>query len=460
MNTRNPRNSADGDNKMATMPIGPLLASMALPMMLSFFIQAMYNIVDSMFVARISENALTAVSLAFPMQQLENAIAVGTGVGINATIPRLIGSGDRKHASEVANTGIFLNLCHAAVFIVLGITISHAFFQMQTDVEEIVEGGTIYLMINWIVCAGNLYGQYFEKMLTASGRATLAMASQASGAVFNIVFDPLLIFGIGPFPRMGIAGAAVATVLGQILGAVIACTLNLKRNEGIQFSFSGILHPSRKAAAEIYGVGIPSMITIGLTSISAFFINQILLAYSTTATAVYGIWVKLQNFCYMPAFGMNNGMVPILAYNYGTGAVNRVHRTVRLAVTSILMLMIVLTVVFEFIPGVILMLFDASSNMMSIGIPALRATVASLVFGGTTIVLTSAMQSLSHARYTLVTNILRNLVVIVTVFYLFNRIFGELEFVWMAVPVSEAIVCGIALMLFRKTGKDLEKKLQ
>ena len=445
------------ENKLGVMPIGKLLVSMALPMMMSFFIQALYNMVDSIFVARISENALTAVSLAFPMQNVMSAIAVGTGVGMSAMVPRALGQNDRRAADSVANTGIFLNLIYVAVFIIFGLTLVSPFYHMQTDIEEIVTGGITYLRIVWLLGAGVFFGVYFEKMLTSTGNATLAMASQASGAVFNIIFDPLLIFGIGPFPRMGIAGAATATVLGQILAAAVAFSLNVKKNSWVHLSFAQIFHPSKDSARGIYKIGIPSMITIGLNSVTSFLINQVLLTYSTTATAVYGIWLKLQNFCFMPAFGMNNGMVPILSYNYGTGAVNRVKQTIRYALTSIMSLMVVLCLVLELIPRQLLTLFSASDNMMGIGMTALRIMLVSLVFGGGSIILSSSMQALNHAHYTLIMNILRNLVLPAGFFFLFSAVFQKLDKVWFAVPFSELITFCLAVVLYRKMAEHLKK---
>ncbi|MBE6123535.1 MAG: MATE family efflux transporter [Erysipelotrichaceae bacterium] len=442
-------------NKLGTMPVGKLLVSMAVPMMLSFFIQALYNIVDSMFVARISENALTAVSLAFPMQQIMNAIGIGTGVGISACIPRAIARNKKEHADSLACTGVFLCLVYCAVFILLGVTFTHKFYTIQTDIPEIVESGTKYLSIVWIICAGAFFGNFFEKMLTATGNAAQAMIAQAGGAVFNIIFDPLLIFGIGPFPKMGISGAALATVMGQVLAAGLACMFNLKKNEWIRFSVQGVMHPSFSSAKEIYSIGFPSMITMGLSSMSSFFINQILLSYSTTAAAVYGIWLKLQNFCFMPAFGMNNGMVPILSYNYGAGRFDRVFGTIRYALCTILALMAVLTCVFELNPHTLLNMFNASETLMGIGLTAIRTCVIALVFGGACVILTSAMQALNHARYTLAVNVLRGFALPVISFRLLSALFHDLNRLWIAVPLADFTACIISVFLYLKMKKDL-----
>ncbi len=443
------------ENKMGTMPVLPLLMNMAIPMMLSFFIQALYNIVDSMFVARISENALAAVSLAFPMQQIMGAIGIGTGVGISASIPRRLAKKQQDRADELANTGIFLCLCYVAVFVVLGLTFAHRFYAMQTIVPEIVEGGTQYLSIVWMMCFGMFYGVLFEKMLTSSGFASYAMLSQASGAIFNIIFDPLLIFGLGPFPKLGIAGAALATVMGQIFAAVIAFLFNARKNHWISFSLSGVFHPAMRAVKEIFTIGFPSMITMGLASMSSFFINQILLQYSTTATAVYGIWLKLQNFCFMPAFGMNNGMVPILSYNNGTRRYDRVWGTIRYALTIILSLMVILTCVFEFIPNTLLDLFSASDALREIGLVAIRTCVISLTFGGVCVILGSAMQALRHARYALIVNVLRGFIMPVASFFLLSALFHDVLKVWGAVPLADATACLAAVYLYLKMKKDL-----
>lgn len=437
------------ENRLGTMPVGKLLISMAVPMMLSFFIQALYNIVDSMFVARISENALAAVSLAFPMQQIMNAIGIGTGVGISASIPRAIARKDSRRADAIANTGVFLCLCYTVTFILLGLFFAHRFYAMQTDVTEIVEGGTAYIRIIWIICAGAFFGNFFEKMLTSTGNASMAMTAMASGAIFNIVFDPLLIFGIGPFPKLGIAGAALATVLGQVFAAAIAFWFNMKKNEWVHFSVREVFRPKLKAAGEIYAIGFPSMITMGLSSMSSFFINQILLSYSTTATAMYGIWLKLQNFCYMPSFGMNNGMVPILSYNQGRGRYDRVWQTLQYALTVIVCLMAVLTLLIELDPSVLMKMFSASETLMTLGVKALRLCVISLVFGGACVILTSSMQALGYARFTLVVNLLRGFVFPVGAFTILSALFHDLFRLWAAVPAADITAFLVSLVLFR-----------
>lgn len=441
-------------NTLGVRPIPRLLVSMSLPMMISFFIQALYNIVDSMFVARISEHALTAVSLAFPMQQIANAIAVGIGVGMSALVPRYAGQGDMEKANQTAHTGIFLNICFCVLFLVMGLFLVHPFYEMQTHVKEIIAGGTTYLTIVWCVSLGVFSGQYFEKMLVASGNSLYAMLAQAIGAVFNIVFDPLLIFGVGPFPQMGIAGAAWATVLGQILGAGVALILNIYKNHWIQFHVKEIRFRS-DIAKSIFEVGVPSMITIGLHSMTSLCVNMIIMGYSTTATAVYGIWLKLQNFCFMPLFGLNNGMVPILSYNYARKYMDRVEHTSKLAFQFAIVWMFGAAVVLELGPGIILHLFNAGDQMMEIGQTALRICVASLPFGGASLVRSTSMQALDHAQFTLIINILRQFVVIVGSFLLLSILFHQLVLIWFAVPMTECICFGVATFLYQKMKTDL-----
>lgn len=444
----------DQSNKLATMPMGKLLVSMSLPMMVSFFIQALYNIVDSMFVAKLSEEALTAVSLAFPVQQVITAIGVGTGVGTNAMVPRYLGQGEPRKANLVANTAAFLSICYSIVFCILGLTVIGPYYQVQTDVAGIADGGTTYLTIIVCASAGVFFGQIFEKLLVCNGYPTLAMLSQASGALFNLVFDPLLIFGLGPFPRMGIAGAAWATVLGQLLGALIAFVLNLKKNPNIQFRWS-LLRPNGMVVP-ILSVGFPSMITMGLSSATTFCVNQILLLYSTTATAVYGIWMKLQNFCYMPVFGMNNGMVPILSYNLGNKRYGRIREAIRLAVISILGMMMVLCVVFELIPDKVLAMFSASETMMGIGLVALRWCCCALPFGALCVILSTSMQALGYARWTLLINILRQFVLLVVLFGSLHLLFHDLDVLWTAVPLAECVSCLLAVCLSRRMLEKLK----
>lgn len=440
-------------NKLGTMPIGRLLISMSIPMMISFFIQALYNIVDSMFVARISENALTAVSIAFPLQQIITAIGVGTGVAVNALVPRYIGQGQQDKALGIANVAVVLSACYTVLFMLVGLFGVRAYYTMQTDVAEIVEAGTQYLSVICLVCAGAFFGQNFEKLLVATGNTVGSMISQATGAIFNIIFDPLLIFGIGPFPKLGVAGAAVATVLGQICAALVALTLLTIKEKNIRLRFQS-MRPSGEILKNIFSVAIPSMITVGLSSAMSFCLNQILLAFSTTATAVFGIWLKLQSFAFMPIFGLNNGTIPMISYNYGAGRMDRVRQTVSLALKSALVLMVIEVLVFENIPTQLLRMFSASDTMLSIGVIALRTCCLSLPLGAVTLILSSSFQALGYSRYTLFINLGRQLVFIVPIAWALS-LTGQLSMVWMATVIAEGMSMLLSVFLNRRVHRAL-----
>lgn len=440
-------------NKLGTMPIGRLLISMSIPMMISFFIQALYNMVDSMFVARISENALTAVSIAFPLQQIITAIGVGTGVAVNALVPRYTGQGQKDKALRIANVAVVLSFCYTILFMLVGAFGVRAYYTMQTGVTEIVEDGVQYLSVICLVCAGAFFGQNFEKLLVATGNTVHSMISQASGAIFNIIFDPLLIFGIGPFPKLGVTGAAVATVLGQIFAALVALVMLTVKEKNIRLRLCSMI-PSLEILKEIFSVAIPSMITVGLSSAMSFCLNQILLAFSTTATAVFGVWLKLQNFAFMPIYGLNNGTVPMISYNYGAGRMDRVRQTVSLALKAALVLMIVLVLVFLQIPGQLLRMFSASDTMLSIGITALRITCLSLPLGAVTLILSSSFQALGYSRYTLIINLGRQLFFIVPIAWLMS-LTGQLSLVWTATVIAEALSMILSVFFNRRVHKKL-----
>lgn len=441
------------ENKLGTMPIGRLLLAMSVPMMISFFIQALYNVVDSMFVAKISEDALTAVSIAFPMQNIITAIGVGTGVGVNAMVPRFLGQKRQKDAEKIANVAFFLSFCYCVIFVLVGLFVVGPYYRMQTDVAEIVEDGIEYLTVICVASFGAFFGQNLEKLLVATGKSLCSMVSQAVGAVFNIIFDPLLIFGIGPFPAMGVTGAAVATVLGQILGAVVALILVLTRQKSVKIHFRAMA-PDGRSLKDIYSVGIPSIITVGLGSAMSFCLNQILLGFSTTATAAYGIWLKLQNFSFMPVFGLNNGTVPMISYNYGAGRMERVNKTIRLAMEVALGLMCLLLVIFELCPGPLLAMFSATENMLSIGTVALRITCLSLPFGAIALIFSSSFQALGRSRYTLLVSLCRQLLFVVPLAWVLS-LTGRLTMVWLAIPLAEALSAAMAMGLRRKMVREL-----
>ena len=301
---------------MGVMPVGRLLVNMSVPMMASMLVMALYNIVDSMFVARVSENALTALSMAFPVQNLMVALAAGLGVGLNAVLSRALGAKDERSVSKAANNGLFLMLLCAAAFMLLGATCSRLYFEAQTDIAEIVEGGVMYTGIVTVGCLGLFMQILFERLLQSTGRTVLTMYSQLVGTVINIVLDPILIFGLLGMPRMGVAGAALATILGQWISAAVGLTMCLRKNPEVKLTLKRF-RPEGAMLRRILSIGVPSVIMQSIGSVMTFLMNQILIAFSSTAVAVFGVYFKLQSFVFMPIFGMNNGTVPIVAYNYG-----------------------------------------------------------------------------------------------------------------------------------------------
>ena len=442
-------------DKLGSMPVGKLLVVMSVPMMISMFVQALYNMVDSMFVARLSEDALTAVSLAFPMQNVMSAIAVGTGVGTSAFISRSLGEKNLEKAEKAANVQVFLSLCYSLAFAAAGIFAAEGFYKAQTDVQSVIDYGRDYLGIVCIFSIGVFYGQNLEKLLVATGSSTLSMISQASGAVINIIFDPLLIFGVGPFPELGVKGAAWATVMGQAAAALIAFAMNCRYNKATRFALKKML-PSLDVVKEVYAVGIPSMITIGLASVMSFCINQILLGFSTTAAAVFGVWLKMQSFGFMPVFGMNNGTIAIYSYNYGAKNYKRVRATLRLSLAVGMGVTAAAAIIYELFPAEMLRLFSASDYMLSIGVRAMRCCAVSLPFGALCIILTSPLQSLGHARYSLFINMCRQLIIQVPAAWLLS-LSGRLELIWFAPLVSEMFSSLVAFRLGKKVMNGLGK---
>ena len=437
------------ENKMGVLPVGRLLANMAIPMMISMLVQAFYNIVDSIFVSRISENALTAVSLAFPLQSLLIAVGAGTAVGMNALLSRSLGEKRQDLVDRSANTGLFLFLCSYVVFALIGLFLTGPFFRMQTDVAEIVDYGTAYATICLGLSVG-LFCQFcFERLLQSTGRTSLAMVAQMIGAVTNIILDPIFIFGLLGMPRMGVKGAAVATVTGQMLSAVVAVLMNLKLNPDVHLRLR-LIRFDRKIAMEIYRVGLPSIIMQSIGSVMTFGMNKILIAFSTTATAVFGAYFKLHSFVFMPIFGLNNGMVPIIAYNYGAAKPDRVKRTVRLAICTAMCVMCAGWLVFELAPGLLLSLFDASEHMLAIGIPALRTISFHFLFAGFCIVSGSVCQAIGNPVYSLITSVCRQLVVLLPVAWLLAQT-GRLELVWLSFPIAEIVSFLLSAVFLRKS---------
>ena len=423
------------ENKMGTMPVNRLLLSMAIPMMISMLVQALYNVVDSYFVAQISEDALNAVSLAFPVQNLMIAVAVGTGVGINALLSKSLGERRQRRANAAAMNGLFLAILSCLVFMAIGLTCSRFFFQVQTGQQAIVDYGTEYMTIVCGLSVGLFVQITFDRVLQATGRTFYTMITQAVGAIINIIMDPILIFGLFGFPRMEVAGAALATVLGQILAACLSIFFNLTRNHDIQFQFRGF-RPDGRIIARIYSVGIPSIIMQSIGSVMVFGMNKILISFTTTATAVFGVYFKLQSFIFMPVFGLNNGMVPIVAYNYGAKKPDRIVTTAKLSIFYAVCIMLIGLAVFQFLPDKLLLIFEASENMLSIGVPALRIISINFIFAGYGVVCSSLFQALGHGVLSLWVSLLRQLVFLLPAAFLLSLL-GEVGYVWLAFPISE-----------------------
>lgn len=447
------------ENKMGTMPENKLLLSMAVPMMISMLVQALYNIVDSIFVSRICEDALTAVSMAFPWQNIVIAIAVGFGVGINALLSRALGQKNAERVNQVAVNGLLLAGLSYLLVLVAGLIGIRAYMRTQTDIETIVNYGITYLNI-CILCSFGVFVEItFERFLQATGRTVYSMITQLTGAITNIILDPILIFGLLGFPKLGIAGAAWATVIGQCVGAVVAVTLNHFKNPEVHLRLRHI-RPNGRLMGEITAISIPSIIMSCISSLTCFVMNMILIAYSSTAVAVFGVYFKLQSFVFMPVFGLNNGMVPIIAYNYGAQKPERIHKTIRLGMVYAVAIMMIGLLVFQLIPKELLLMFDASDAMLEIGAPALRIMSLAFVFAGIGIVSGSSCQAFGYSVYSMLISIARQIVVLIPAAYLLS-LTGVLRSIWFAFPIAEIFSLILSLFFLRttlkKTGMALPK---
>ncbi len=459
MNDQTPAaGAAPQENKMGVLPVGRLLASMAVPMMISMLVQAMYNVVDSVFVSRLSENAFNAVSLAFPLQNLMIAVGAGTAVGINALLSRSLGEKRQDMADRAAGAGIFLSLCSAVAFACIGVFLSRAFFMAQAkSVPEIVEMGTAYTRICLGLSVG-LFSQFcFERLLQSTGRTVLAMTTQLVGALINIVLDPIFIFGLCGMPRLEVAGAAVATVLGQVVAAVLAVFLNLKKNPDIHIR-PKLIRWDRMVVREIYRVGVPSIVMQSIGSVMTFGMNKILFVFTPTATAVFGAYFKIQSFIFMPVFGLNNGMVPIISYNYGAARPGRVWKTVRLTIFTAVSIMCLGFLAFQTIPDLLLSLFDASAEMTAIGVPALRTISISFLLAGFCIIAGSVCQAVGNPLYSMVVSVCRQLVVLLPVAWLLSQT-GRLELVWWAFPIAEIVAVTLSAIFLRRTVRGANARM-
>ena len=447
------------ENKMGTMPVGKLVFNMSLPMMISMLVQALYNIVDSIFVAKLSENALTAVSLAFPLQTLLIAVATGTGVGMNALLSKSLGERNLKKANKIADNAAFIYAISYIIFLILGFTIVKPFYASQignADVE-IMNLGIDYLSTVMIFSFGLLAQIFFERLLTSTGRTIFSMTSQLCGAVTNIILDPVMIFGLLGCPRMGVTGAAVATVIGQCVAAIVAGTCNHKFNHEIKLDFHRF-RPDARIIGTIYAIGVPSIIMQSIGSVMTYCMNRILIGFSSTATAVFGVYFKLQSFFFMPLFGLNNGITPIIAYNYGAQNRKRMLKTIKLSLITAFFLTFIGFLCFEGIPQILLGMFNASDDMLRIGVPALRIIGIHYLIAWFCIVCGTVFQALGKAVFSMLVSIMRQLVVLIPAAFILSKL-GGLHAVWWAFPIAELISLTVSLIFFIRINKTIISKI-
>lgn len=445
------------ENKMGTMPVGKLLIQISLPIMISMFVQALYNIVDSIFVAKLSTDALTAVSLAFPIQNLMISAGVGTGVGINALLSMRLGQKNYKAVTQTALNGIFLVIITIVLFIILGITIPQAYLKSQTSNMQIVELGTDYLEICMIFCFGLFLAITFERLLQSTGRTVLSMISQLAGAITNIILDPVMIFGLLGFPAMGIKGAAWATVIGQITGALISIILNIKINKEINFNPKGF-KPQSKIIIDIYKVGIPSILLGSIGSVLTYLLNLILGAFSTVAIAVYGVYFKLQSFVFMPVFGLNNGIVPIVAYNFGAKYKKRIIDSIKMCALVALIIMGVGTLIFEVFPSQLLAMFSPNNEMLEIGIPALRIIAIHFPIAAVGITFTSVFQAFGRGFLSMCVSFIRQIFALLPSAWLLS-LTGNINNIWWAFVIAELISLIACIFAMKNVYKTQIKQL-
>ena len=445
------------ENKMGVMPVNRLLIGMSLPMMISMLVQALYNIIDSIYVSRIGEKALTAVSLAFPLQTLMIAFGVGTGVGINAVLSKALGEGDLEKANKAAENGVFLDWVNHIIFLLAGLFLTTPFYVTQTPDREIIEYGRQYLPI---ICCFSLgmYAQYvFDRLLQSTGKTIYTMLTQGMGAVINIFLDPVFIFGYFGIPGMGVRGAAIATVISQTIAGTASFVINRKKNTEIRLRIRGF-KPDPDMIGQIYRVGIPTIIMQSIGSVMSFGVNRILLAFTSTAAAVFGIYFKLQNFVFLPVFGLNNGVIPIVAYNFGAKDAKRLLQTVKLGICYAVCLMAFGFGVFQLFPSRLLLLFDASKDMLAIGVPALRIISLSFILAGFGVVGGAVFQALGNGMYSLMVSAARQLLVLLPAAYFLARR-GNLGWVWWAFPIAELVSMGVSVFFFVRIYRRVIKEL-
>lgn len=445
------------ENKMGVMPVGKLLVNMALPMIISMLVQAFYNIVDSVYVSQVSESAVTALSLAFPVQNMQIGFAVGVGVGVNALLSQSLGRKDQESVNWAAGQGVFLALVATALFMLFGFFGVRPYYTMQSTVAETVEGGIAYTSICCIFTVGVFIQVLCERLLQATGRAMQTMILQGTGAIINIILDPVFIHGWWGMPKMGVAGAAVATVIGQCTGAVLGIYLNLRHNPEVQLHVK-FMKPNWKVIAPILEVGIPSVVMNGIGSVMNFGMNQILQGFNEVATGVFGIYYKLQSLFFMPLFGINNATISILAYNYGARKPKRIVHTLKLATAVAVCIMLVGLAVFQLFPQALLGIFNPTEEFLAIGVKALRILCLPFPVAAICISLGASFQALGKGSYSTVVSLCRQLIVLLPVAYLLS-LTGSVDNVWWSFPIAEVMSALVTGLLFAKLYRQKVKPL-
>ena len=446
------------ENKMGTMEVRRLILTMSLPIMISMLVQALYNIVDSMFVARVSEAALAAVSLCYPIQMIMVAVACGTGVGINALLSRYLGEKKQEKASQVAMHGLFCAICNWLVFAVIGLFFSEAFLRLFSDDVQIIMMGISYMQI-CTICSFSVFVQItYERIMQSTGNTIYNMVIQGVGALINIILDPIFIFGLGPVPALGTAGAAIATVIGQIVAMFLGIIITQKKVREIQLSVRGF-HLDGMIMKAMYRIAIPAILMQSIMSFMTVMMNMILAPFSEMAVSVFSIYYKLQQFVFMAVLGMNNALIPILSYNYGAHQMERIREGIRFALWMSCVIMAIGTVVFQLFPTQLLYLFDAKETLLSIGIPALRTISVSFVFAGISMVLCSVFQALGSPNHSLLVTLLRQMVILLPLAYGFSSAFG-LDMCWWSFPITEVLCALLSLYLLRSVQKRVFLQLQ
>ena len=437
------------ENKMGTMPVKKLILNMSLPMIISMMVQALYNVVDSIFVAQLSEEALTAVTLVFPMQNFIIALATGTGVGFNVLLSQGLGEKNYEKSDSAANAGVFLVLINTIIFVLIGLFGAVPFITSQTSDAAIQADAIIYLQIISFLSTGSFLQITGERLLQATGRTILSMISQIVGAVANIILDPIMIFGLFGCPKLGVAGAAYATVIGQFIAAAVGLFLNVKYNKEIHLSIKQILRPRMRIIKPIYFIAIPSILMVSIGSVMTYAMNIILIAFSTTAAAVFGVYFKLQSFFFLPVFGLNNGLIPVLSYNYGAMNKKRIDEALRFSLALAFGIMLAGTLLLEAVPGVLLDMFNAADDMKSMGIIALRTIAIHFPLAAIGIVLSSVFQAFAQSIYSLIISVMRQLVVLIPAAWLLAQT-GNVNNVWWSFFIAEIISFITSIYFFKK----------